>query len=161
MEHTLQNFTVEYLNKVLKERGLSQKDISAQIDKSEQTISNYLRGVSLFSLDMFERFLESLDIEIIEVVSEYHKTVIQRRKTPAWVKSNAAAEPDESSNYGKPKKAGGGEIYLQKLIAIQEKHIKHLEDDLWMLKLDIQKIAKVHPDILKSDFGLSDLSKVG
>lgn len=156
MEHTLQSFAVKYFNKTLKERGLSQKDIAAQIDKSEQTISNYLRGISAFSLDMFEQFAELLNIEVIDIVSEFHKTVIQKRKIPSWVNNEVA---ENEVKYEKPKKAGGGENYIQKLIAIQEKHITHLEDDLWTLKLDIQKISKIYPEILNPNFGLSDISK--
>lgn len=71
MEHTLQRFAVEYFNNYLKNSDKTQKDIAATIDTSEQTISNYLIGVSKFSLDMFERFAEALEIDIFQIIDSY------------------------------------------------------------------------------------------
>lgn len=93
MGHTLQTFAVEYFNNVLKTSDKTQKDITATIDTSEQTISNYLRGVSKFSLDMFERFAEALEIDIFQIIDSYHKNVILKKENPFWVPGVSVAEP--------------------------------------------------------------------
>ena len=85
MEHTLQRFAVEYFNNYLKNSDKTQKDIAATIDTSEQTISNYLIGVSKFSLDMFERFAEALEIDIFQIIDSYHKNVVLKKENPFWV----------------------------------------------------------------------------
>lgn len=44
-----------------------------------------MRGVSKFSLDMFERFAEALEIDIFQIIDSYHKNVVLKKENPFWV----------------------------------------------------------------------------
>jgi len=54
-----------------------------------------LRGVSKFSLDMFERFAEALEIDIFQIIDSYHKNVVLKKENPFWVPTRVA-EPEAS-----------------------------------------------------------------
>lgn len=95
-------------------------------------------------------YFDSIDPEINLICNKFQEKNLWKveEEGPKYRKSGS------SDGFSDPK-------YLKKLIDIQEKHIKHLEDDVWTLKVDIQKISRKYPDILKTDFGLSGLSQTG
>jgi len=118
-------------NQLAKELGVNSVDLSRKITNENLLV-------------MLDDFFNSIDPEI--------NIVCQK------LQNNEILEVQETSaKYVKKNNSG----LIDKLLAAQDKNIAHLEEDVWTLKLDIQKIAKVYPDILEPNFGLSPLAKTG
>ena len=55
----------------IKESGITQKEISAKLGISEDSMVRYLKGTSQFKLDMLIKLSEILQISLYELITEY------------------------------------------------------------------------------------------
>ncbi|HBL77746.1 MAG: hypothetical protein A2W90_02435 [Bacteroidetes bacterium GWF2_42_66] len=73
MEHVLQIFVCDLFKKHIDDNGITQNLLSQKLNTSRQVVSNYLTGRTDFSLNMFERFCNALNIKMSFVIAEFYK----------------------------------------------------------------------------------------
>lgn len=123
--------------------NVKKNQLAKELEVNSVDLSRTITNVKL--LEKLNDYFDRIDPEINFVCNKLQE-------------DNILSVTEPKAKYGSDSKKSS---YLEKLVEIQDKHITHLEEDVWTLKVDIQKIARIHPDILKPDFGLSRLSQTG